>query len=170
MTFSKFRRILTCGRGKDSTSSPQTGDKPHTETWKEEEGDPFSSLSEVSAPSPVKRVTNEDQQHRESLESNISKTYSQPHLSNNWDETIFSQKVSIFALMLSSRFQSCWLTPEKVNWLLEYVHSSGEISNMCSIHISCLVLNAMLKGRCREYPMSWIYRQCFSPRFSTSHR
>lgn len=83
MVLHKLRQVLTCGRGADSNASSQTKDKPHTETWKEEGNDPFSSLSEVSAPSPVQRAANEEQERRESLESNISKIHTQPHLANN---------------------------------------------------------------------------------------
>lgn len=80
MALSKLRRILTCGRAKESKSNDPK-DKPHVNTLKNE--DDFDCLSEVAAPFPIERVTTDEQARRESLESNISETHSHPHLSNN---------------------------------------------------------------------------------------
>jgi hypothetical protein len=78
-----MRRILTCGRAKD-TSSPDRKDKPHTQSEKDdEEARSINSLDEAAAPYPVERVTDEEQARRELLESNISETRSHPNLSNN---------------------------------------------------------------------------------------
>lgn len=81
MNLSKLRRILTCGYGKNPDSSPK--DAPHTNTWREEDDDSMDNLSEVAAPFPIERLEEGDRAHRESLESDISKEPSQPHLSNN---------------------------------------------------------------------------------------
>lgn len=83
MTLTKIRRILTCGRGKDTSSSGR-GDKPHTQPGNDdEEAGSINSLNEAAAPYTVERVTDEEQARRELLESNISETRSHPNLSNN---------------------------------------------------------------------------------------
>ena len=84
MTLSKLRQVITCGRASDSISNSRRKDKPHTQTSKgNEENGQLDCLSEVAAPYPVERVTDDELARRESLESNISKEHSQPHLSNN---------------------------------------------------------------------------------------
>ncbi|KAJ5482058.1 hypothetical protein N7475_000870 [Penicillium sp. IBT 31633x] len=76
---SKLRRKLTCGRWKESR--PETENKPN-EIPDEDDGS-YDALSEVAAPPPVERMTEEEEARRESLDRNISRTHSQPHLSNN---------------------------------------------------------------------------------------
>ncbi|KAJ5489999.1 hypothetical protein N7453_010824 [Penicillium expansum] len=79
---SKLRRILTCGRKKDS--GPSTISEPRTETGDDNtDDDPYGALSEVAAPGPVERTTEEEEAHHESLDRNLSEPHSHPHLSNN---------------------------------------------------------------------------------------
>ncbi|KAJ5950935.1 uncharacterized protein N7479_009348 [Penicillium vulpinum] len=82
MAFSKFRRILTCGCYKDSESETDSKTPP-TGSGISDEDEPFSGLSEVAAPVPVERTTEEEEARHESLDSNISRSHSHPHLSNN---------------------------------------------------------------------------------------
>ena len=74
---SKLRRILTCGRWREPR--PETEYKPNPD---EDDGS-YDALSEVAAPPPVERMTEDEEARRASLDRNISRTHSQPHLSNN---------------------------------------------------------------------------------------
>ncbi|KAJ5494234.1 hypothetical protein N7463_010321 [Penicillium fimorum] len=82
MNLSKLRRILTCGRKKDSESATES--KPQTNAEHDNgDNEPYGGLSEVAAPIPVERTTEQEQARHESLDSNLSRSHSQPHLSNN---------------------------------------------------------------------------------------
>jgi C1A family cysteine protease len=77
-----FKRILTCGRKKDSDSKKES--KPQTTTESDNtENDPYGSLSEVAAPIPVERTAEEEKAQHDSVDTNLSESHSQPHLSNN---------------------------------------------------------------------------------------
>ncbi|KAJ5860296.1 uncharacterized protein N7529_007606 [Penicillium soppii] len=84
MTLSRLRRILTWGHTKEPSSDPGPKETPHPNMWeRDEKNGAFNSLSEVAAPYPVERVTDDEQARRESLERNISQPHSRPNLSNN---------------------------------------------------------------------------------------
>ncbi|KAJ5827187.1 hypothetical protein N7447_003950 [Penicillium robsamsonii] len=82
MNISKLRRILTCGRKKGSNSATERKPQTNGENDKGDE-EPYGGLSEVAAPIPVERTTEEEHAQHESLDSNMCGSHSQPHLSNN---------------------------------------------------------------------------------------
>ncbi|KAJ5382856.1 hypothetical protein N7517_000767 [Penicillium concentricum] len=83
MNLFKLRRILTCWRKKGSDSATESKPQTIAENDKGDE-EPYGGLSEVAAPIPVERTTEEEQARHESLDSNLSGgSHSHPHLSNN---------------------------------------------------------------------------------------
>lgn len=79
----KLRQILTCGRADHSNSDAKPKDEPHTDTRNDEDDDSYNTLSEVAAPCPVERVADDERARRNSLESHMMQTHSQPHVSKN---------------------------------------------------------------------------------------